>query len=209
MQQGLPSGSSAGAAGEPVIRRSTWVLVLIFAALVGLAWYLQRNPQQGQGEVTPTAELGTLLQVDSAGIQSVEVRSAAGQRVVLERSGDEWALVEPREGPADSGRMSWALGRIAALHLVAALENPPPAGETGLDPAAYTLTVTLSGGGQQSARIGELTPIQNGYYAAGQDGKVYVASALAVEEILDLLHNPPYRSTPTVETPVVTQTPEQ
>ncbi len=191
-----------------MIRRSTWVLVLVFAALVLLAWYLQQNRQQDQEAAAPAAELGNLLQVDAGEIQAVEVRSAAGERVVLERSGEEWALVEPQAGPADPDRMTFALGRISALRLLAALENPPPPGDIGLEPAAYTLTVTLTGGTRHSARIGEVTPIQNGYYAAGQDGRVYVVSSPGVEEVLDLLRDPPYQPDPAAEAPETASTPE-
>lgn len=76
-----------------------------------------------------------------------------GGRVVVEKQGDAWKLVEPLADDADEGTVETLLSDLAFLRAAGFVDEPPPAAEVGLDTPEYR--VVLSGAGE-GAPLGAL-----------------------------------------------------
>ena len=78
---------------KPVFRTGTWISVLLLAALVGGAYYINKNKETAaEAEVTATTEPAYIFSADSV-ISSIEVKPTDGETVKVARGGDGvWAL---------------------------------------------------------------------------------------------------------------------
>lgn len=181
-----------------MIRRSTWILVGLFVILLAVALYLQRSQQQAEAQATPTPGIAYLFEDLGGEVQRLRITAAGGDSLEVAAGAEgSWTLVEPAGEQADQSRIDSAVSQVQNLRIVSELANPPPVGEVGLDPPAYRLAVTSADGREQVAFIGDLTPIESGYYAHRDGGPVVVVSKFPVDSLLDLLETPP----------VVTETP--
>lgn len=81
-------------------------LVLLLAALGAVAWL-----RPGQPPATPPATLGVF---DAGSIERIEIARADADRVVIEKSGDQWQLTAPLRVPADKFLVDSLLGLATA-----------------------------------------------------------------------------------------------
>jgi hypothetical protein len=182
-----------------MIRRSTWIMVLVFVIVLGGALYWQRSRQGVEAGGTPTAAVSNLFDTEAQDINVLQLSDAEGNRVEVARgAGDTWTLVEPAGQPADETRINSAVLEAEGLRIVSSLEDPPQLDVIGLEPPRYRLAVTLADGQEQVAFIGDGTPTESGYYARRDGGPVVVVVKPAVDAILDLLTTPPIALTPTL-----------
>jgi hypothetical protein len=189
-----------------MIRRTTWVILVIFIALVGLAWYLQRTGETASGETTPTAVSQTLFEVEESAISALRVEDAQGNAVALERNAEGlWSLTEPQGEVTDVGLAEQAMSQLATLEVVTTLEEAPALGTVGLASPAHTITVTLEDGRALVAKVGKETSVGSGYYVLVEGKPVQVASKFGLDGVLGLLQNPPILAT---HIPEVEPTPE-
>jgi uncharacterized protein DUF4340 len=193
-----------------MIRRETWILIVILAALVGLAWYLNSPASPTKASNTPTATIETpqyLFTNDAKLISSISVTDKDGNTFLIERGpGSVWLIKKPIEAIADQTKGEDAAMQVASLRILTTLESAPDPSATGLDKPAYEFSVLTTDGKTSTVKIGSLTVTGSGYYAQGETGNVVVLNKLSVENITGLLNNPPYAETPT-PSPVVTETP--
>ncbi len=187
-----------------MIRKSTWIVVVVFGLTLTGAYLWQRNQAQKAAQVTPTAAAAPAYLFPIQG-QISRVRIERGDGRTLDLKLDEqgkWQISLPSGLQADSEAASSALAQVAVIPVVAALQNPPGMNAMGLDQSAARLLVTSAEGGSWEAEIGQPTPTNSGYYAA-MGGKVYVASKYALDPLLGLVDNPPVlkATSPPAETP--------
>lgn len=183
-----------------MIRKTTWIVLLIFAVLLAAVLLWQRNQDQKAAEATP-ADVGVVekqylfdlegevasLRVEHVGDKSIElVRDAQGQ----------WALAGMPSSVLDSAAMDTVIGQLAALPLVSTLQDIPELEALGLDPPSYRILVVQKDGAQLVASVGKATPTGSGYYVLTSDRGVYIANEFSLQSILDLVDNPPYLTTP-------------
>lgn len=175
-----------------MIRRSTWIVVVVFLAVLLVALYMQRTGQQASADATPTAGVTFLFEDLGEDIRRMRISSASGEAVEVEGSPlGAWTLVEPAGQAADEARISSAVSQVQNLRVVSELENPPAAEEVGLNPPVYQIAITTAGGQEQTAEIGLETPIQSGYYARREGGPIMVVSKSAADILIGLLDSPP------------------
>lgn len=180
-----------------MIRRTTWVILAIFVVLVGLAWYLQRNPLKANATPTPTP-MQELFGIQENTITSLRVESSKGKLVALGRdSNGAWALTEPKADATDTGLAEQAMSQLASLAVVTTLSTPPALADVGLASPAYTVTVVTNGGPKLVAKVGSINAIGSGYYTQLNDGPVVVASKNGLDALVSMLDNPPILNTPT------------
>lgn len=127
--------------------RTTFVLVLIAALVVGGVWYLDYRPAPGSGApATPAggtlvfpglaAKLGTAARVDI---------TSKGQTLGIVRSGDTWGLADRGGFPVQPDKLREVLTGLTELRLTEARTTDPSMFERlGLgDPASPTSTADL------------------------------------------------------------------
>ena len=196
-----------------MIRRSTWITLMI-ALLLGGAAYGARlyKTQQAQTHPTPSATPNDLFTFTGDDVVEVEVQTAA-QPLILRRESPQadWQVVQPapqgNEIP-DQERISTAIFNLTTLSAHGQVPSGTDLTTLGLLSPAYVVTVRLKDGKTWKVEIGNETPIGSGYYARF-NGRLLIVDKYAVDSLLGLLSKPPLitpmpTSTPT---PPVTATP--
>ena len=190
-----------------MVRRSTWLALVVLAALIGFAVYLRQKPAAPAVTETSTpSESQSLFGSGEGLVSSIRIGSAAGETIDLELGSDKaWAIKQPIAAAADQGQAEAAATQIEGLRN---LRQVDLALETvGLAKPAYTFTIGFTGGKSHTLEIGDKTPSGTGYYAALDGGKVIIVSGDGITSLLDLLTAPPYLETPTPSPVPATETP--
>jgi hypothetical protein len=180
------------------MKRSTWIVLVIFLALVGLLFYLnQRELPAEEADVTPAAPVEYLFNETDGLPTSIEIESKSGEQVEIERNeAGVWVLKQPIETEADQGSAEAAASQLTSLRIESRPEVAPA--EAGLVEPSYIMTVNLTGGKVEVVRIGDLTPTSSGYYTNidGSD-EILIVGKTGLDALLTLVTLPPYVETPT------------
>lgn len=184
-----------------MIRRSTFILVIVF--LLALSGYLLLNRQQEQAaaQITPTLAAQPLFAFGADEITGLQLADAGGRQVRLEKMAGGWTLIDPTVEATDNDAAASLASQVGSLTARSFLEPAPAAGTLsafGLQPPAYTLEIRLADGSSQSVEIGTETPTKSGYYVRLEDARVAVVNSFSVNSITAALDNPPVYLTPTV-----------
>lgn len=178
------------------MKRPTWILLTIFAALAGLLFYLNRQKGASQEDLefeTETSQPVEFLFTDESGIpMGIEITDTDGNVVEMVRNEEgTWLLKQPTETEANQGMAEASASQVTALRILSTLDLAPE--YAGLVPPSYLVTVKFSSGESFTVDIGDLTPTQSGYYARmAMNDKIHVISKSGVDSLLTLLSNPPY-----------------
>jgi len=181
------------------MKRSTWIVLLVFLALVGLMVYLDQKetPTDETAATTPTVPPEKLFNEMDGTPNSIEIASQDGRTVKLARNeAGVWTLEKPIEAEADQGLAEAAATQVTALRILSKPGVAPA--DVGLSSPAFSLTIETSGGAGKDIRIGDATPTGSGYYAqeAGNDA-VIILDKIGIDILLGSLASPPYLNTPT------------
>ena len=185
------------------MKRPTWILLFIFAALVGLLFYINRPGGASQDDLdlgTEAAGAAQFLFTDESGIPlEIKISDKEGNVVEISRNQEGiWMLIQPKETEANQGKAEAAASQVTALRIVSTPDLAPEF--AGLVPPSYMLSVNFSGGESFTVDIGDLTTTQSGYYASMSiDDNIIVISKSGVDSLLTLLSNPPYPDASTPE----------
>ena len=195
-----------------MIRTSTVVYIILLLLLVGAYFYLKNREQPADIEVTaePTVEVSYLFPAEEGTPTSIRVESKSGETVEVARDADNaWALTEPMETQADQAAAEAAASQVTTMRILDTVPEVDPK-IVGLEVPEYVLTIKFTGGGERTVDVGVITPTESGYYVRDAAGKVVIVSRDAIDPLIGLLDNPPYRETPTPQadsTPSETATP--
>lgn len=184
-----------------MIRKPTWIILLVFLVLLAAVFLWQRSQDQKAAQATPTAagaaERQNLFDIEGE-IASLRIERVGDKSIELVRGEDgKWTLVGSPDAPIDSAALDSLADSLASLPLVNTLQNIPEMEALGLNPPSYRILVVLQSGSQLIASVGKATPTGSGYYVLTGDRGVYVVNQFSLQSILDLVDNPPYLPTPT------------
>ncbi len=186
-----------------MIRRNTWILIILLLALVGVVFYINRQKSVTIASATPTAGTTYLFTAQEGLPSDIKIVSSSGTSVEFARdTSSKWVVKAPTSAPADQSAAEAAATQITSLQIVGDIQIGLDV--VGLDNPAYTLTLTFTGGKIHTLKIGSETPIQSGYYTQLDGGKIQVVDKQGLDSLLNLVGNPPYVPT---ATPAVTDTP--
>lgn len=198
-----------------MIKRNTWILLVLFAVLVGFALFQKYKPasEEPDEDATPTetvAAVEFLFPAEEGIVTSILIESKDGELIGVERSDAGWVVTRPVEANADQGPVEAAASQATALTILDRLDIDPAA--AGLESPVYTITIGFTSGDTFTAEIGDETPIGSGYYARKDDGDVLVITKDGLDALLNLLWFSPALATetpPPSETPTPTSTPSE
>jgi hypothetical protein len=196
-----------------MVRRSTWIVLIVFALLVGFAWYFQRyqtNKAETVGTATPTAPPTYLYNLSSSEVNEIKISDASGSKIDLYRdpSSTNWAIADVPVDQADSFQIESISAQLFSLQAQETLTQTPPLDAIGLVTPTYTITMTTSEGTQINTYVGSETAIGGGYYARVDAGLVVIVDKVVMDDIVNLINNPPLLPTATPEvTPTSTTLP--
>ncbi len=198
-----------------MVKRSTWVMVVLLAILAGLAYYMQQPDNLIKKALasreTPTTEPpGQLLSPADGPVNGVSIQSTDGKSVTLERKNSGWTLIVGTENPApaDQSAAEEAASQAQSLRLAGKVTSTTPdLSAFGLDKPIYIFKLILANGTSMTFKIGNATVAGDGYYVQKEDGTVVIVEKYGLDPLLNLLQQPPYMFTPTPSPAPVTGTP--
>lgn len=168
------------------------LLVVLVAVVVYAVLSRPRPPAPGQ-PFLPCTFLNT-----------VDVRlEGQGGVVELERPTprDPWQLIQPRQAPADSARVSTLMSTIQSLTVLNTISRPQAASTYGLDTPHGVVSCRLSNRASYNLSVGNQSFDNSGYYARKSgDSRVYVISGVGVDEFDRTLADPPVKPSPSPPT---------
>ena len=155
--------------------RSTIVLLVVLAGLVGYIYYLNRKPE-------PADAKKAFAKLNADDIEELRIRSADNQTTTLRKSNGEWKVVEPVKADADTSDVSAIASSLATMDIDRVLdENPGSVKQYGLDPARVQVEFKVKGGKDfRRVDIGDKTATGADVYARlpGEKRVVLVNSSL-------------------------------
>ncbi len=193
-----------------MIRRNTWILIVLLAAVIGFAIYFNNRKAKQAAEATPTAAPLSLLSSAEGTPNDIKIEQpASGKSVEVARtSSGTWVLKAPEAVPADQAQAEAAATQVGALKILLG-DISLGLDVVGLDKPTDIITVVLSGGKTHVLNVGSVNPLGTGYYVQVDGGKAQLVDKTGLDALLTMLDNPPYAETPTPTatlTPIVTPT---
>ncbi len=191
------------------IKSQTWVLLLVFALLVGTVFYVNNKKKTEAAEATPVASEITFVFTEADGIvNDIEINAATGESVKVARdASNTWVLELPMKAEAAQGSAEAAASQLSSLTVL----NPIPADSDpsifGLDAPAFTIKIVFADGKKHKLEVGDMTPTNSGYYVRLDQTKMMIVDAYGIESLLQLVSMPPYLNTPTPSPLPPTETP--
>lgn len=187
-----------------MVRRPTWILLVVFALLVGFAWFFQRyqaNKADDAATATPTTPPANLYDLTNIQVDEIKITDAKGDKIDLYRDSgsSNWAIADVPVDQADSHQIESISTQLYSLQVQETLTQTPPLDSIGLVTPAYTITMTTSDGTQLITYVGTQTAIGSGYYVRVDSGQVVIVDKVVLDDILNLLNNPPLLPTATPE----------
>jgi len=198
--------SSQAASKKPIISIGTLVTVVVFAAVVLLGIYLNRQKETVDAEATPAFEEVKFLFDESVpSLSSIEVTPGEGSEggvVKLARDDKNVWAFDPPAYEADQGLAEAAASQVSALEVVDTVENVNPA-DFGFDAPDYVIALEFSDGSARTLEVGDASPLNNGYYVRVDKGVIQLVRLSGIDALTQLAKTPPYAATPEPEvTPI-------
>jgi hypothetical protein len=183
---------------KPIFQAGTWITVLLLAALIGLAYYLNTEKgKTGAEDATPTLETSFIFTAADGVVSSIEVKPAEGETVKIARNAENaWAVILPIEAEADQGMAEAAATQLTALPISSQIEDGKSPDIFGLDNPAYVITVEFKDGKKRTLEVGDVTPTNSGYYVRVDKAKMMITDLSGIDALLQLGFFPPYLNTP-------------
>ncbi len=187
-----------------MVRRSTWIMVAVFVILVGFAWLFQRNQTDNlinAATATPTVTLPSVYDFHGKQVGLVDIFDSTGEKVQFKHDpeSNQWSITDVSLDQVDSFQIGSILAQLFVITAQETLTQSPPLDSIGLVVPAYTIRLTTADGEIMNTYIGSLTPIANGYYVRNDSGPIFIVDKLVLDDILELLNNPPLIATTTPE----------
>jgi hypothetical protein len=157
--------------------RSTLILIVILAGLVGYIYYLN-----GRDTTSTDTKEKAFASVKEEEIEDIRIRSADGQTTHLQKADGAWKIVEPEALAADEGALSSITSSLATLEIQRVVdEKASDLKQYGLDPARVEVEFRVKGDKEpKRMALGEKTPTGGDLYAQlpGQPRVFLVSSFL-------------------------------
>jgi hypothetical protein len=187
-----------------MVRRSTWILLVILAVLVGFTWFFQKyqvNKADNTATVTPTASKANLYEIDSSQASEIAISDSSGGQIGLYRNPvtSDWAVSDVPVEQSDSFQIESIIAQLFSLQVQESLPQTPPLESVGLVSPAYTITIIEPDDSQQVTYVGSPTAIGSGYYVRVDDGQVVIVDKVVMDNVIKMISNPPILATPTPE----------
>lgn len=190
-----------------MIRKPTWILLVLLAGLIGFMFYYNNKKALSAFETTPTASATFLFGPEDGLPSRIQVESSTGETVELAHDAEQaWTLTLPIEAAADQGLAEAAASQVTTLRVLDQVDLGLEI--IGLDRPTYVITIGFTGGTVHKLEVGSLTPTQSGYYVRVDGERLVIVNKTSLDSLLNLVTAPPYAETPTPSPLPPTATPD-
>ena len=175
-----------------MVRRTTWILLVIFLGLLVFSLYWHNRNEDSQGEVTPSPVVESLLDIKSDDISTLRIEDERGRTVELMHvEGNGWILLVPKSEATDSNAVDGMVNQFVSLLVISTIDPAPPGDATGLKNPEYQIHLRLKDGRKMIVNVGVQTATGSGYYIKVDDGLVKVVDKIGLEAVTNLIYQPP------------------
>ena len=185
------------------MRRSTIIYLVLFAVVLGAAYYFNNRPEPASIEITlePDAPIEYLFTLEDGIPNRIRIDAKSGESVEVARNAeDAWVVILPEETAADQGSVEAAVSQVSTMRILERVPSLNPEA-VGLDVPEYKMILQFTSGVERTIEIGVITPTERGYYVRDENNEIMIVSKATLDSLLGLLTTPPYAPT---ETPVPT-----
>ena len=187
-----------------MVRRTTWILLLVFVLLVGFAWFFPRylaNKAKNEPTATPVASAASLYNLAIADVNAISISASTGEKVDLYKDpgSSNWAIAEIPVDQANSSQIESTIKQLLSLQVKDTLGVLPPLDTIGLSAPAYTLTMTTTDGTKIVTSIGAPNAIGDGYYVQVGSDPVVIIDNVVMDDVINMIKQPPLKPTATPE----------
>jgi hypothetical protein len=192
-----------------MLRRTTWVFLIVFGVLVLFAWVFQRyqtKTSANAATTTPIANSEKLYNSLDSELMDMNITSSNGDSIefMRESGSTSWVIKGLPDDTADSFQIEAISQQLLSLQVLETLTQSPTLDSIGLANPAYMITILTSNGKQIVTDVGSRTAVGTGYYLRVDSGPIVIVDNASMDNVLNLLKSPPILATSTVE---VTGTP--
>ena len=188
-----------------MIRRTTWVLLIVLVVLIGAAWYIlgtKPAPVTTTATITPTPSKLLGSSVTSNTIKGLEYKNKSGMVVSIQRQINTWLVTEPANSTLTQGNITEIITQLLDLNIQMTLDTPPLSDAIGLTSPAFTMTITTDT--DYVITIGDVTPTGTGYYIQVNQDKPVIVNKPGIDRINEL-----FTSAQNTPTPIISTTPAE
>lgn len=189
-----------------MIRRSTWIVLIVFLALLAFLLYWQNRPdfvveEPTASEPDPVPRESIFEIPEGLDVIAARVESSDSGLVVMEYDSDTgtWVLVDPPRDGADSQRIQGLIDQVVALRASNALETVPSLEVIGLENPLYEIQFSLSNEQIHTLYIGDATITGNNYYVRVDEGAPQIVGKFAIDNLVSVIDDLPILPTPMPE----------
>ncbi len=176
-----------------MVRRSTWIVFMVFLVLGIAAIFLVKSPSSplGNANVTPSATPAPRMveSVEAADVNKVELVQVGGVPVRLARQADGTWLNEVSMAPVEAGKVEEVLSELLTTRVLTTMPADYSLDSLALKAPAQTITLSYGSGQILHVYGGGLTPTGNGYYVRVDNNAPVVVSKYAFEAVLQAFNN--------------------
>ena len=196
-----------------MMKRSTWILLVVFVVLLAGAVFIPQLLERTQPvPATPTVQPVTnLFNYASNDIKALAIRDSLGNHAAMNRSDSGWTITEVQVAYTDVATATIEAGvtQFASLRVLSTPDAASDFSILGLATPAYTITISMQNGVQHILRVGDVTPSGKGYYVQLNGAAPVVVNKSGLDAVVGWAAIPPVilpTATPTITT-TVTVTP--
>lgn len=189
-----------------MIRKQTWIALIIFGVLIGLSLYLNKNPLSTSASSTPSPTLMPSLLEDwqESEIVMIQYKGDSGEVTVNKNPDGSWSLGPENIVPASIDKVDNFRYQLLSISIQSSLNTTDPLDAIGLAVPTRILYLRDNSGKQVEIRIGNLTPTGSGYYVQIDNQTPVVTNKFSLDSLLSAITRENLAApTPTVEmTPI-------
>ena len=173
------------------------ILVAVFLILGAVVYFAEIRPSQEQAAATATPSPRDVFSLSGQQFDRL-VLTGSGRRLVAEKQGDDWQILEPEAAPGDNTALNsafFSLESLRAFRLVA--EEDPDLAKYGLADPALTVEFRTTEGQEYGLAFGDENVDKSYRFAKRLDSPaVYLIQNDTYRRFEGLLSTPPFRPTP-------------
>lgn len=182
-------------------RRTTLILVVVFAVLAVFAYYTQQqNPNPlPPSSFTPPATPATIFEFLSDNVASIEVRNLRTNQVTqVKRISGNWIMQLPANSPADTTTVNRVVGTLAHLSSSRVITSATDLSAFGLVTPTFQARLVMTDTTAYALNFGNQNPDKTGYYVNYPgDPRIFIVPVALYQDVADFVDKPPYPPTAT------------
>jgi len=183
-----------------MIRRSTWVVFVIFLVIAAAAIFLLRSPASplpANAAETPSATPAPLVIQgwDAAQVTDIQFVSSKGEAQHLARTQDTLWTDMVKQSPASVGQVEELLSELLTMRVLTTMPTDYSLDALALTNPTQKITIGRQDGATLDLLVGNVTPTGNGYYVRVNNNAPEVVSKYALDAVTQLFAD--IQATPT------------